>query len=419
MDVVSPSSLIFVAVIAIWASYLFLHVARRREHLATARTVDRFSTQMRVLQRRAVRVAAEAPIAESARSSSRPLRTRPLVAATSADSFIAGSATSRVAAGAPSGVQAVDAGADDTRVLPAVAQPAASVAGADASRPAATGVGVAVDAPAAGDTRPAAAVADGAQPGTSGTTAASVTVDAPAADAARRASSTVNGALDAPPAAPTAPTATEFAAAGTPLVVTSALSTSPDRATYRKRRVRVAALALAVFTTIVTGALAAFGVLSVFVPVAAVAATVAVLWWLRIAAVAERQARRRALAVERRERERAVVLAREAALAARPSAPVMPVAQEHVERRADPIEVAEAAHTQVLEVAATAAMPAIDPLLDDREWAPTPVPPPTYTLKARAERPMPEPLEVPVPIEVDDDEIAWDEQRHQPRAVNA
>lgn len=49
----SPSSLIFVAVVASWATYLVVHVARRREQLATARNVDRFSSQMRVLQRRA------------------------------------------------------------------------------------------------------------------------------------------------------------------------------------------------------------------------------------------------------------------------------------------------------------------------------------------------------------------------------
>lgn len=50
----SPSSLIFVAVVVSWIVYLVIHVARRREQLATARNVDRFSSQMRVLQRRAV-----------------------------------------------------------------------------------------------------------------------------------------------------------------------------------------------------------------------------------------------------------------------------------------------------------------------------------------------------------------------------
>ena len=55
---VSPSSLIFVVVIAIWATYLLFHVTRRREHLATARSVDRFSAHMRVLQRRAAKTTA-------------------------------------------------------------------------------------------------------------------------------------------------------------------------------------------------------------------------------------------------------------------------------------------------------------------------------------------------------------------------
>lgn len=47
-----PSSLIFVVIIAIWAAYLLQHWVRRREHLATARSVDRFSEAMRVLERR-------------------------------------------------------------------------------------------------------------------------------------------------------------------------------------------------------------------------------------------------------------------------------------------------------------------------------------------------------------------------------
>jgi hypothetical protein len=49
---VQPSSLIFLVVIAIWATYLLQHWVRRREHLATARSVDRFSEAMRVLERR-------------------------------------------------------------------------------------------------------------------------------------------------------------------------------------------------------------------------------------------------------------------------------------------------------------------------------------------------------------------------------
>ncbi|MDQ6715269.1 MAG: hypothetical protein M3Z83_04085, partial [Actinomycetota bacterium] len=46
------SSLIFLVIIAIWAAYLIQHWVRRREHVATARSVDRFSEAMRVLERR-------------------------------------------------------------------------------------------------------------------------------------------------------------------------------------------------------------------------------------------------------------------------------------------------------------------------------------------------------------------------------
>ncbi|MFK5633335.1 MULTISPECIES: hypothetical protein [unclassified Ornithinimicrobium] len=46
------SSLIFVVILAVWAVYLVQHWIRRREHLATARSVDRFSESMRVLERR-------------------------------------------------------------------------------------------------------------------------------------------------------------------------------------------------------------------------------------------------------------------------------------------------------------------------------------------------------------------------------
>ncbi|HET7303106.1 MAG TPA: hypothetical protein VFJ12_01000 [Segeticoccus sp.] len=48
----SASSLIFLLIVAIWAAYLLQHWVRRREHLATARSVDRFSEAMRVLERR-------------------------------------------------------------------------------------------------------------------------------------------------------------------------------------------------------------------------------------------------------------------------------------------------------------------------------------------------------------------------------
>jgi len=48
---VLPSSLIFAVILAVWAAYLMQHWVRRRDHIATARSVDRFSEAMRVLER--------------------------------------------------------------------------------------------------------------------------------------------------------------------------------------------------------------------------------------------------------------------------------------------------------------------------------------------------------------------------------
>lgn len=46
------NGLIFLIVVAIWAAYLVQYWIRRRDHLATARSMDRFSESMRVLARR-------------------------------------------------------------------------------------------------------------------------------------------------------------------------------------------------------------------------------------------------------------------------------------------------------------------------------------------------------------------------------
>lgn len=48
-----PSSLIFLVIIGVWAAYFVQYWVRRREHLATIRSVDAFSETMRVLERRA------------------------------------------------------------------------------------------------------------------------------------------------------------------------------------------------------------------------------------------------------------------------------------------------------------------------------------------------------------------------------
>jgi hypothetical protein len=79
---VQPSSLIFLVIIAIWAAYFIQHWVRRREHLATARSVDRFSESMRVLEHRAALPGADlsAPQPRSyAVSPARPARAEILV----------------------------------------------------------------------------------------------------------------------------------------------------------------------------------------------------------------------------------------------------------------------------------------------------------------------------------------------------
>jgi hypothetical protein len=52
VTVQSPSSLIFLVLLGVWAAYFVQHWVRRRDHIATARSVEQFSEAMRVLERR-------------------------------------------------------------------------------------------------------------------------------------------------------------------------------------------------------------------------------------------------------------------------------------------------------------------------------------------------------------------------------
>lgn len=47
-----PDSLVFLAIVAMWGAYFVQYWVRRREHLATARSVDEFTETMRVLRHR-------------------------------------------------------------------------------------------------------------------------------------------------------------------------------------------------------------------------------------------------------------------------------------------------------------------------------------------------------------------------------
>lgn len=48
----SPSSLIFLVLLGVWAAYFVQYRVRRRDHIATARSVEQFTQAMRVLERR-------------------------------------------------------------------------------------------------------------------------------------------------------------------------------------------------------------------------------------------------------------------------------------------------------------------------------------------------------------------------------
>ena len=52
ITVQSPSSLIFLVLLGVWAAYFVQYWVRRRDHVATARSVEQFSEAMRVLERR-------------------------------------------------------------------------------------------------------------------------------------------------------------------------------------------------------------------------------------------------------------------------------------------------------------------------------------------------------------------------------
>ncbi len=87
VGLVQPSSLVFVAVVAIWAAFLVQHWVRRREAMTTARSIDQFSEAMHLLDRRPVRALSEArpPAAMIAAGTAPPSRHRivpqsPLVA---------------------------------------------------------------------------------------------------------------------------------------------------------------------------------------------------------------------------------------------------------------------------------------------------------------------------------------------------
>lgn len=378
----SPSSLIFVAVVVIWAAYLVVHVSRRREHLATARTVDRFSSQMRVLQRRAVRLDPPAP--SSVRISSAGMtRPRPLVAQASPDQLFletdAAHATHATAQQRAASVRAsVLADPDDPR------EPGSDDYFVD--RPGDTGSRLRMPARRPGSRR--------------ARLTRTIALGLSLLLLAGTALATLLSALPwwslAAPVAMLAGVLAWLRAAARAL----AAQRRREAAHVRRRRAREAE-AERERARAARPSAPQMPVAQEFVEPPVVESQVET--------------------VETETVEVSASGAQEAPVLVGAGADVATdvvghTASEEPARRSarrDPLEVAALAHSNI------DAERAADPLFADDRWEPTPVPPPTYTMKAKASRPLPEPLEVPVPIEVDDDDIAWDETRHQPRVVGA
>ncbi len=79
VGIVPAGSLIFVVIVAIWAAYLLQHWVRRQQNVAGARSIDRFSQAMRVLEPRPALPETAAPASPRAHPSSAVRVIRPVV----------------------------------------------------------------------------------------------------------------------------------------------------------------------------------------------------------------------------------------------------------------------------------------------------------------------------------------------------
>ncbi len=329
VGVVQPSSLIFLVIVAIWVAYLIQHWVRRREHLATARSVDRFSEAMRVLERRS------------------PLPATML--ATSSSSGPSGS----------SARPAVPARAEVVAKRASVSSPLRARHGAASS-----------------------AGADGA----------------------------------------------DSTALGGPVHPVAPIELVPHRTTLQVvlRRVRGILFLAALVAVPVTIVLSAAHILKWLSLTLAVTALVAVVVWLRVAAIQEQKARRaRRAELRRLERLRAGDVSMVRASQRSPQSSRQRSSVPSV-RRAEPAVFGTTADPATgPDVLAAAPEPVAAPAaraVDPDAWQPVPVPPPTYTLKEPAHRPervapSSPAAQRPVPIEVEDDEIEVMAALHGRRVV--
>ena len=326
------SSLVFVAIIGVWAAYLVPHWLRRREDLSQSRTPDRFSDDLRVLQRRRKR----RPDRVAHRSGDAVL-TSPRVVVDADGEYLYIPADRALEARAQQ--------ATDAEVAVAVAAEVAIV-GSDQAVPAVEGAQHPESAEPAAVASAAVTPAPGAvvQPAAA---SAAVTSEIPAAR----------------PSVPAASTP-EVEMTERPFDLEIAIGVA--RVAARRRAVIMAVL---FGVTVLSWGLAAATAVSAWVAAPATVLLVMHMFACRVAGLRSRETLM-SLAVQVRAEESAAARSLRQYAPARPAegAPAAP-APDRVARRA----AAVGAST----------------------WEPVPVPPPTYTLKPAVHRPEPAPLERP------------------------
>ncbi|MGL4745701.1 MAG: hypothetical protein ACRCXL_15110 [Dermatophilaceae bacterium] len=301
----SPSSLVFIVLVGVWAVYFLQHWVRRRDHIATARSVGQFSAAMRVLERRDRQVEPDA--AGAAPSSSSGSSVRPKAVDHHAQPHRAASLL-RPPALHPPRRQPEPMAAEPMAAPPGGADDAGRVAGsAPTPGPAPGRVDAApVAAPAASRRDPVAARVDAVR--------AAVAVARPAARLAATHAALRDGGNVRPPdsrfgAAPYRPADPRPAAAARSVRDRQRTESGPARATASgprpDRRTRAAVFLSAALVAGVLLACAGFSLVSGWWSVVAVAVVVAAFAWVRAAVRAEQAARastRRAAAEARRRR---------------------------------------------------------------------------------------------------------------------
>jgi hypothetical protein len=401
---VDPSSLIFLAILGVWAAYLVPHWLRRRDELSQSRTPDRFSGGLRVLQRRSRKPRPDRAVHRSGDA----VLTSPRVVVDADGEFlyipadralaaraqreaeeaarIAASAASEAAAAEAAASEAAEAEALEAAELETAEREAAELEAAEirAAEAQAARIKIAAQSRAARDeaAQVRAAQLEAAQTEALAQAQAMAQARVAKAEALAEAEAQARTETRAPSLGST-PAAVAYRAARTAAQppappeyedaeFPSDLEVAIACARVAARR-RAAIMALLFLTTVASWVVATMSTMSVWV---AVPATVLLMLHVLASRVAGL-----------RSRESLMLLA------------VQVHAEELAESRA---QRAAAAAARPAEVAATVEAALTPDRVSRRAaavgadtWEPIPVPPPTYTLKPAVHRPPPAPLDVP------------------------